>query len=133
MYGEGFGPEGLDRCNAGDGTATSPVYRIDTKSLAVDKVVRSVRSRKYVAVTPDGSKVLVSNWCSWTLSVIDTGTNTETTQIDLGGKYPRGSSSHPTPPRRMSRSWVPGASSPSISPPRPSPRSPSRAAVRGIS
>lgn len=90
MYGEGFGPEGLDRCNAGDGTATSYVYRIDTKSLAVDKVVPVGAVPKYVAVTPDGSKVLVSNWCSWTLSVIDTRTNTETTQIDLGGKYPRG-------------------------------------------
>ncbi len=90
MYGEGFGPEGLDRCTAGDGTSTSYVYRVDTTTLAVDKVVPVGAVPKYVAVTPDGTKVLVSNWCSWTLSVIDTKTNTETTQIALGGKYPRG-------------------------------------------
>lgn len=90
MYGAGFGPEGLDRCTAGDGTSTSFVYRIDTKTLAVDAVVPVGAVPKYVAVTPDASKVLVSNWCSWTLSVIDTKTNTQTAQIPLGGKYPRG-------------------------------------------
>ncbi|WP_235434126.1 cytochrome D1 domain-containing protein [Nostocoides jenkinsii] len=90
MYGAGFGPEGLDRCTAGDGTSTSYVYRVDTATLAIDKVVPVGAVPKYVAVTPDGNDVLVSNWCSWSLSVIDAKTATPKASIDLGGKYPRG-------------------------------------------
>lgn len=90
MYGKGFGPEGLDSCTAGDGTDTSYVYRIDTATLAIDKVVPVGAVPKYVAVTPDGKQVLVTNWCSWNLSVIDASSATETARVDLGGRYPRG-------------------------------------------
>ena len=90
MYGSGFGPEGLDSCRKGDGTDTSYAYRVNTSTLAVDAVVPVGAVPKYVAITPDASKVLVSNWCSWSLSVIDAKTTTETARIDLGGKYPRG-------------------------------------------
>ncbi|WP_344069482.1 YncE family protein [Nostocoides vanveenii] len=90
MYGSGFGPEGLDSCRKGDGTDTSYAYRVNTSTLAVDAVVPVGAVPKYVAITPDASKVLVSNWCSWSLSVIDATTTKETARIDLGGKYPRG-------------------------------------------
>lgn len=90
MYGRGFGPEGLDSCHAGDGTDSSYVYRISTTTLTVDKVVPVGAVPKYVAVTPDGKQVLVTNWCSWDLSVIDAAKGTESARIDLGGKYPRG-------------------------------------------
>ena len=43
-----------------------------------------------VAATPDGTKVLVTNWCTWDLSVIDTSTHTEVRRVDLQGRYPRG-------------------------------------------
>ncbi len=90
MYGENFGPEGLDACSAGDGTEESFVYRIDTDTAEIDQVIAVGAVPKYVAVTPDGSKVLVSNWCSWSLSVIDVAEATEVARIDLGGQYPRG-------------------------------------------
>lgn len=90
MYGKGFGPEGLDSCTAGDGTDTSYVYRIDVASLTIDKVVPVGAVPKYVAITPDGKNVLVTNWCSWNLSVIDAAAAKETARIDLGGRYPRG-------------------------------------------
>ena len=48
MYGKGFGPEGLDTCTAGDGTATSLVYRVDTQPFAVDRVVPVGAVPKYV-------------------------------------------------------------------------------------
>jgi YVTN family beta-propeller protein len=90
MYGKGYGPEGLDTCTKGDGTSPSTVYRVDTKTFAVDRVVAVGAVPKYVAVTPDGKSVLVTNWCSWDLSIINAGTGKETARIPLGGKYPRG-------------------------------------------
>jgi YVTN family beta-propeller protein len=90
MYGKGYGPEGLDTCTRGDGTSPSTVYRIDTRTFAIDKVVAVGSVPKYVALTPDGKTVLVTNWCSWDLSVINAATGKETARIPLGGKYPRG-------------------------------------------
>ena len=90
MYGAGYGPEGLDSCTAGDGTSPSTVYRVDTTTFAVDRVVEVGAVPKYVAVTPDDKTVLVTNWCTWDLSVIDIAENREVARIPLGGTYPRG-------------------------------------------
>ena len=90
MYGKGYGPEGLDSCRAGDGTSPSTVYRIDTETFAIDRVVEVGAVPKFVAVTPDDKTVLVTNWCTWDLSVIDIGENREVARIPLGGTYPRG-------------------------------------------
>ena len=90
MYGSGFGPEGKDKCSPGDGTSTSFLYRIDVATLAITHVIPVGAVPKYVAATPDGSKVLVSNWCTWDLSIIDTKTNTEIRKVSLNGRYPRG-------------------------------------------
>lgn len=90
MYGTGYGAEGLDTCTKGDGTSPSTVYRIDTRTFAIDKVVAVGSVPKYVALTPDGKTVLVTNWCSWDLSVVNASTGKETARIPLGGKYPRG-------------------------------------------
>ena len=90
MFGAGYGPEGLDSCKAGDGTSTSTVYRIDTATFAIDRVVEVGAVPKYVAVTPDDRTVLVTNWCSWDLSVVDVASNRQVARIPLGGAYPRG-------------------------------------------
>ncbi|HTN99799.1 MAG TPA: YncE family protein [Microthrixaceae bacterium] len=90
MYGTAFGPEGSDSCVPGDGTDDSFVYRIDVATHEIQKVIKVGAVPKYVAVTPDGKKVLVTNWCTWDLSVIDTATNVEVERVKLGGKYPRG-------------------------------------------
>ncbi len=90
MYGSGFGPEGSDTCSPGDGTDESYTYRIDVATGEIRNVVKVGAVPKYVAATPDGSKVLVSNWCTYDLSVIDTETNTEVKRVPLGGSYPRG-------------------------------------------
>jgi DNA-binding beta-propeller fold protein YncE len=44
---------------------------------------------KVVAATPDGRFVLVSNWCTWDLSVISTRAGREVRRIPMG-EYPRG-------------------------------------------
>jgi len=88
MYGNGFNPVADDPCDAGDWD-DSYVYRIDTKQLRIDKVIPTGAVPKYVAVTPDGSKLLVSNWCGFDVSVIDTAKNVEITRIPVG-RHPRG-------------------------------------------
>ena len=90
MYGKGFGPEGLDTCTRGDGTSASTVYRIDTTRFAIDRVVKVGAVPKYVALTPNGKQVLVTNWCSGDLSVIDATSGREVARIPLGGQHPRG-------------------------------------------
>ena len=89
MYGKGFGPEGTDSCTAASKIDNSFLYRIDTTTLAIDQVIEVGRVPKYVAITPDGSTVLVSNWCSMDLSVVDTATAKEVRRIPLG-PHPRG-------------------------------------------
>ncbi len=89
MYGPGF-REGKDTCSPGDGTTTSFLYRIDTTTWKVDQVIPAGAVPKYVAVTPDGKKVLATNWCSWDLTIADTATGKVTGTIKIGGRYPRG-------------------------------------------
>jgi YVTN family beta-propeller protein len=89
MYGTNFGPEGSDNCGGPGGLSPSYVYRVNLKSLVIDKVGQVGMVPKYVAVTPDDKYVLVSNWCSYDLSVLDYNTLHEVQRIHLGA-YPRG-------------------------------------------
>jgi YVTN family beta-propeller protein len=89
MYGANFGPEGSDNCGGPGGLSPSYVYRVSLKTLAIDKVGQVGMVPKYVAVTPDDKYVLVSNWCSYDLSVLDYNTLREVQRIHLGA-YPRG-------------------------------------------
>ncbi|WKV16128.1 YncE family protein [Janibacter limosus] len=90
MYGRGFEPEGKDACVGPEGISDSYLYKIDTASLKITDVVRVGAVPKYVAATHDGSKVLVTNWCSMDMDVVDTKTNKVTETIQLPGKHPRG-------------------------------------------
>ena len=89
MYGKGFGPEGNDNCQKNNKVDSSFVYRIDTSTLAIDQVIAVGKVPKYAATTPDGRYLLVSNWCSYDLSVVDLATAKEVKRIPLG-PYPRG-------------------------------------------
>lgn len=90
MYGQGFLPEGKDACAGPEGISNSYVYRIDTASLEIEDVIEVGAVPKYVAATPDGKHVLVTNWCSMDLSVIDVAKGEVTSTIPLGGDNPRG-------------------------------------------
>jgi DNA-binding beta-propeller fold protein YncE len=89
MYGPGFGPEGDDDCTPSSGSDRSFVYRVDMTTMAVDAAYRVGAVPKVVAVTPDDRFVLVSNWCTWDLSVISTRFGRVVKQIPIG-PYPRG-------------------------------------------
>ncbi|MBD2437812.1 peptidoglycan-binding protein [Nostoc sp. FACHB-110] len=89
MYGPGFNNPGSDKCNPSQKTDKSFLYRINTESLEVDRVIQVGSVPKFVATTNDERLVLVSNWCSWDLSVVDPAKNREIKRIKLG-PYPRG-------------------------------------------
>ena len=88
MYGPGYGRAGGDGCNLGSWDE-SFVYRVSTENLDIDQVIPVGAVPKFLAITPDDSTVLVSNWCSFDLSVIDTASGEETARIELG-RHPRG-------------------------------------------
>ena len=88
MYGDGYGRAGGDGCNLADWDE-SFVYRISTTDLEIDQVIPVGAVPKFLAITPDDGLVLVSNWCSFDLSVIDTESGKEIGRIPLG-RHPRG-------------------------------------------
>jgi YVTN family beta-propeller protein len=88
MYGEGYGRAGGDGCDLADWDE-SFVYRISTAALEIDQVIPVGAVPKFLAITPDDSTVLVSNWCSFDLSVIDAGRGEEIGRVPLG-RHPRG-------------------------------------------
>jgi len=88
MYGSGFGGEGTDTCSPGQ-YGPSYLYRIDVARLKIDDAIEVGPVPKYVAVTPDGRFVLVSNWCGYNLSVVSTRLGRQVKTLYLG-PYPRG-------------------------------------------
>lgn len=92
MSGPGFAREGGDTCTPQDQIDPSFLYRIDTSTLEVDALALVGAVPKYVETTPDGRFVLVTNWCDWTLSVVDgqaEGGPKEVATVPIG-RYPRG-------------------------------------------
>lgn len=94
MYGRGFGPEGSDECTPASaraaGDTDSYVYRINTSTLTIDQVIKVGLVPKFVAVTPNGKYLLVSNWCSYALSIVDIAKGKEIARLPMGGAFPRG-------------------------------------------
>ncbi len=89
MYGSGFRNPGSDRCSPAAKHDKSFLYRINTETLKIEKVIPVGAVPKFNAVSPDNRFALASNWCSWDLSVIDINKNLEVERVKLGA-YPRG-------------------------------------------
>jgi YVTN family beta-propeller protein len=93
MYGTGFGPEGSDDCTPASakaaGDTDSYVYRIGVKTLSIDQVIRVGLVPKFLAVTPNGKYLLVSNWCSYDLSIVNIAQRRQVATLPIG-PYPRG-------------------------------------------
>jgi YVTN family beta-propeller protein len=91
MYGPGFNhpaPVG-EACSPADRIDRSFVYRIERRTRRITAVYQVGRNPKFLAVTPDGTRLLVANWCSYDLSVVDLAKGREVRRIKLG-PYPRG-------------------------------------------
>jgi YVTN family beta-propeller protein len=89
MYGKGFTKEGTDKCSPADGYDKSYLSRLDLETLKIDAAYAVGSVPKVVKVTPDNKYILVSNWCSYTLSVISVEKEKVIKTIKIG-RYPRG-------------------------------------------
>jgi YVTN family beta-propeller protein len=89
MYGKGFTKEGHDTCSPASGYDTSFLSRVDLNSKKIDAVYQVGSVPKVVKVTPDNKYILVSNWCSYTVTVISVETGKTVKSIKIG-RYPRG-------------------------------------------
>jgi YVTN family beta-propeller protein len=88
MYGPGFSPVASDDCGRGSWDG-SYVYKIDVASLRIVAVVPTGAVPKFLAVSPDGSRLVVSNWCGFDVTVVDTATDRVIGAVDVG-RHPRG-------------------------------------------
>ncbi|MBU3692291.1 MAG: YncE family protein [Candidatus Nanopelagicaceae bacterium] len=89
MYGKGFNREGTDKCSPADKYDRSFVYRISTTTWEIDAAYRVGVVPKVVDVTPDNKYVLVTNWCSYDLSIISIASQKVVKTLKIGA-YPRG-------------------------------------------
>lgn len=93
MYGADQGPEGEDTCTPASALAAGDtpdyVFRIDTTNFRIDQVIKVGLVPKFIAVSPNDKYVLVTNWCSWTLSIIDVASHHVVATLALPGT-PRG-------------------------------------------
>ncbi|MDJ0768768.1 MAG: YncE family protein [Ilumatobacter sp.] len=88
MFGDGYNPVADDDCDRGDWD-DSFVYKIDVGRFEIVEVIPTGAVPKYLAVSPDGSRLVVSNWCGFDVSVIDTTSDSELGRVDVG-RHPRG-------------------------------------------
>ena len=88
MYGDGWNPIADDTCQ-GKNWDPSFVYRIDATTFAIDQVIPVGAVPKFLAVTPDNSTLIVSNWCSLDVSIIDLASGAERGRVEVG-LHPRG-------------------------------------------
>jgi YVTN family beta-propeller protein len=89
MFGPGFAHQGGDACSPPSVVDPSFVYRIDVATHRIDQVIQVGSVPKYVATTPDGRYVLVTNWCTDDLSLIDAAAGREVRRLPMG-RHPRG-------------------------------------------
>jgi YVTN family beta-propeller protein len=89
MYGKGFTREGTDICRPSNNYDRSFLYRIDTATWEIDAAYRVGVVPKVVQVSADNKYVLVSNWCSYDVSVISIS-DQKVIKTILIGAYPRG-------------------------------------------
>ena len=89
MYGTGFSRPGWDLATPADKVDDSFVYRIDVASGKITAAARVGAVPKFIAASPDGRWIIVANWASWDLSVIEVETFREIKRIPIGPE-PRG-------------------------------------------
>lgn len=89
MYGDSMTRPGCDGCKISQDYDKSFVYKINTSTFDIMDVIEVGSVPKYIATTPNNKYVLVSNWSSGDLSVIDIAKTQEIKRIKLG-RYPRG-------------------------------------------
>lgn len=89
MSGNGYYRPAMDTCKTGASCERSFLYKIDVASRTIIAVAEVGCVPKFLAITPDASKIIVSNWCSGMISILDANTGTLIREVKVGS-YPRG-------------------------------------------
>ena len=88
MYGPGFENEGCDGC-IGDHYDPSFLYKINTLNYKIESVVKVGSVPKFLTISDNGKLLLVSNWTSSDVSIIDLDSEKEIKRVKVG-PHPRG-------------------------------------------
>lgn len=89
MSGPGFKGFAKDECSPKSGFDNGFVYRYNVAKKTWDQAIEVGAVPKFVAITPDQKKVVISNWCDYTISIIDRATAKQSKVIKLAAQ-PRG-------------------------------------------
>ncbi|WP_446664386.1 YncE family protein [Flexivirga sp. B27] len=89
MSGPGFKGSAQDECSPKSGYDRGFVYRYNAERQDWDQAIEVGAVPKFVAITPDQKKVVISNWCDFTISIIDRAKAKEVKTIKLAAQ-PRG-------------------------------------------
>jgi YVTN family beta-propeller protein len=89
MYGKGFKKPGKDIGCPKNNFDNSYLYRINLSNFRIDAKYLVGSVPKVVTVTPDNKYIIVSNWCSFNISIISIEKQKVIKTIYIG-KYPRG-------------------------------------------
>ena len=89
MEGPGFDHPGSDKCKISPDYDKGFVYKIDLASLQIRAAVKVGCVPKYLATTHDGRYLLVSNWCSGDVSLVQAHAHEIRATVKVGA-YPRG-------------------------------------------
>lgn len=84
-----FAHPGCDGCYSSSKYDSSYVYKINTKTFEIENAVLVGAVPKFLAVSPDNKYLLVSNWSSGDLSIVDLTKEKEIKRIKIGA-FPRG-------------------------------------------
>lgn len=88
MTGEGFENPGCDDCS-GNEFDNSYLYKINTTTFKIEAIVEVGSVPKYLALSANEKWLLVSNWVSSDVSIIDVETEKEIKRLHVG-THPRG-------------------------------------------
>jgi YVTN family beta-propeller protein len=88
MVGEGFDNPGCDAC-IGKDFDPGFLYKINMSSYSIDNVVKVGSIPKFMAISEDEKKLVVSNWTSSDISIVDLETEKEIKKVHIGA-HPRG-------------------------------------------
>ena len=88
MYGSGFSKPGCDACN---GSQYDPgfLYKINTENHSIESVIKVGSVPKFLAISEDEKLLIVSNWSSGDVSLVDVEAEKEIKRIKIGA-HPRG-------------------------------------------
>ncbi|MBB2890397.1 YncE family protein [Flexivirga oryzae] len=89
MSGPGFKGYATDECSPKSGFDRGFVYRFNAATMKWDQAIEVGAVPKFVALTPDQKKVVISNWCDFTISIIDRAKAKQVKVIKLAAQ-PRG-------------------------------------------